>query len=315
LKRQTADEDWKSVTRNLLTERYSEQQEFATRLEALNGGLRGIQATVAKLPEHQRSTMGEQVFELAALVKQSLQGGPARPLILDELESWTELRWKHASDKKVRTDRNRIKDYITFAGNRPVNKYRYSDLQSFANLLARVPAGYTKEPRIRNMTRQEAADYNDGLPPNRRYETLSGKAIDANYFSPLRMFFRAMGAEHDFRSPLADITVTIPTDAKESVERLPFTVAELNMWFVVAAREKRADLKWLPLLGTLTGARVGELIFLQGKDVYDLANGLWIADLTTDIAILDGSSKSAPSRTNQVVACSRCMKRFCKLAL
>jgi integrase len=60
---------------------------------------------------------------------------------------------------------------------------------------------------------------------------------------------------------------TIPVNARESVERVPFTVQELNIWFKAAAQEKRADLKWLPLLATLTGARVGELIHLQGKDV------------------------------------------------
>jgi hypothetical protein len=80
-----------------------------------------------------------------------------------------------------------------------------------------------KNPRIRHMTRQEAADYNDSLPPARRYETLAGKAIDTNYLSPLRMFFRSMAAEHEFRSPLADISVTILADAKESVERSPST--------------------------------------------------------------------------------------------
>lgn len=164
-----------------------------------------------------------------------------------------------------------------------------------------MPANYVKEPKTRKMTRQGAADYNDGLSPARRFETLSGKAIDTNYFSPLRMFFRTMGAEHDFRSPLSDISVTIPIDAKESVERSPFTVEDLNIWFKAAAKETRADLKWLPLLGTLTGARVGELIFLQGKDIYQVSNGWWVADLTTSLVIPDGSKKkrqikNAPSR-------------------
>lgn len=147
------------------------------------------------------------------------------------------------------------------------------------------------------MTRQEAADYNDSLPPSRRYETLAGKAIDSNYFSPLRMFFPVMAAEHEFRSPLADIRITIPANAKESVERSPFTVEELNLWFVAAAKERRADLKWLPLLATLTGARVGELVFLQGKDVYQVGNGLWVADLTTDLVIADGSTQKRPIKT------------------
>lgn len=291
-----------AVTLRLLTARSAEQQQLGKRLETLRGGMQDLQSTVAKLPKPQRDALVQRVANMERLLQQSLDGGPPRPFASEELKRWvTDLRKGHASDKKIRTDQNRITDFLDFAGDRPVNKYRYSDFQSFANLLARVPANYMKEPRIRDMTRKEAADYNDDLPPARRFETLSGKAIDTNYFSPLRMFFRTMGAEHDFRSPLSDISVTIPIDAKESVERSPFTVEELNIWFKAAAKEKRADLKWLPLLGTLTGARVGELIFLQGKDIYQVANGWFVADLTTSLDIPDGSQKkrqikNAPSR-------------------
>lgn len=294
--------DVQTVAKAFLTEKLAERQQFIAHQEAIKGKLNVLHASVSKLPKPARDSVADQVAELSNLVKQSLDGGPPRPLASEELKRWTtDIRKGHAADKKVRTDQNRITDFLDFAGDRPVNKYRYSDFQSFANLLARVPANYVKEPRTRNMTRQEAADYNDGLPPARRFETLSGKAIDTNYFSPLRMFFRTMGAEHDFRSPLSDISVTIPIDAKESTERSPFTVEDLNLWFKAAAKEKRADLKWLPLLGTLTGARVGELIFLQGKDVYQVSNGWWVADLTTSLVIPDGSKekrqiKNGPSR-------------------
>lgn len=44
-----------------------------------------------------------------------------RALLLAELERWIELRWGHAADKKVRTDRNQIKDFADFAGNRPAD--------------------------------------------------------------------------------------------------------------------------------------------------------------------------------------------------
>lgn len=282
--------DVTTVTLNLMTEHHREQRDMDRRIQTLGGGINSLQETIARLPKPHRDALAAQIDELSTLVKQSLDGGAVRPLVLDELGGWLLLRQGHASEKKVRTDGNRIRDFVAVAGNRPVNKYRYSDFQAFANLLARLPANYVKEPRLRNMTREEAADYNDSLPPDRRYETLAGKAIDTNYFSPLRMFFRAMAAEHDFRSPLADITVTIPPSAKESVERSPFSVQDLNVWFIAAAKEPRPDLKWLPLLGTLTGARVGEMIFLQGKDVYEITPGLWVADLATELSAPEGGS-------------------------
>jgi hypothetical protein len=144
-----------AVTLNLLTERATEQHRMHANLSALNGRMEGIQESVSKLPKRARDRVAEQVAELSDLVRQSLDSGPERPVASAELKRWIELRDGHAADKKVRTDRNRITDFLEFAGDRPINKYRYSDFQSFANLLARVPADYMKERRIRHMTRQE----------------------------------------------------------------------------------------------------------------------------------------------------------------
>jgi hypothetical protein len=161
-------------------------------------------------------------------------------------------------------------------------------------VLARVPANYVKDPRLKGMTRQQVADHKDGLPPHLRQDTLATTAIVSNYFSPLRMFFQAMASEHEFRSPLADARITIPIHAKESVERSTFTLEELNMWFIAVAGETRPDLKWLPLLGTLTGARLSEMIFLQGKDIYQVTPELWVADLATDIVVPNGTTSKRP---------------------
>lgn len=275
----------RAVTLRLQNERHREQATMREHLEALGSHIDGLAGQVNNLPKNRRDDLAAQIAALSSQVQLVLSGGPDAPLLLDELGRWSDLRTGHAQDKKIRTDQNRIRDFVDFAGNKPVNRYRFSDFQAFANLLARVPANLVKEPRLRDMTREQAAAYNDGLPAPRRFDTLTGKAIDANYLSPLRMFFRSMGADHNFRSPLADMSPTIPVNARESVERVPFTVQELNIWFKAAAQEKRADLKWLPLLATLTGARVGELIHLQGKDVYQVAGGLWVADLTTDLVI------------------------------
>lgn len=275
----------KTVTFRLQTARYRDQLEMRGKLKSLGGHIEDIARQVENLPKGQRGDVATQMAALTGAVQQMLAGGADAPLLLDELEKWSLLRKGHAQDKKIRTDQNRIRDFVDHAGHRPVNRYKYSDFQGFVNLLAKVPANLVKEPKLRGMTRQEAADYNIGLPTEHRYDTLTAKAIDANYLSPLRKFFREMGAEHEFRSPLADMSPPIPPGARESVERVPFTVEELNVWFKAAAQAKRPDLKWLPLLATLTGARVGELIHLQGKDIYKINEALWVADLTTDLVI------------------------------
>ncbi len=147
------------------------------------------------------------------------------------------------------------------------------------------------------MSHKETADFNDRLPRDRRHKTLTAKTIDTSYFSPLRMFFRDMAAEHEFRSPLADAEIRISADARESTDPTTFTAAELNVWFAHAATEKKGDIKWLPLLGALTGARVGELIHLQKKDAYEVEGGYWALDLTPDLIADDGGSIARRTKT------------------
>ncbi len=79
------------------------------------------------------------------------------------------------------------------------------------------------------------------------------------------------------------------------MERVPFEVSELNQWFAHCAGEARADGKWLPLLATITGARIGELVYLQGKDVCLMQaednSSHWVIDLRNDIDLGGGETE------------------------
>ncbi|WP_435269710.1 site-specific integrase, partial [Shinella sp. BE166] len=233
--------------------------------------------------------LSAKIASLNSAVEIMLDGGRPGPLLSVALEDWFSVRSGLGIDqKKIDTDYNRVKDFIGFSGDKPINKYRFLDFQSFANLLARVPASYSVKPEFRGMTQVQAVFHNDNLPLHKQHKTLTGKTIETNYLSPLNMIFHDMCAHHGFTSPLANVTVRISADARDSTARLPFEVAELNRWFAFAALEDRGDNKWLPLLGTVTGARVGELIPLQRKDIYQVEGGHWVLDLTTDLTDIEG---------------------------
>ena len=289
---------------SLLTEQFQQHKDFSVKLKMIGGGIANVQQQVKKLHGKPKSTSTEkledavsalssQILALTQNVEVSLNGGHPRPLLLDVLEQWIEMRRGLAIDeKKIKTDYNRIRDFSEFAGNKAVNKYSYFDFQNWSNLLVRVPQNHNKISEIREMNREEAADYNDRLSSKNRLPTLTEKTIDTNYLSPLRTFFKDIAAEHEFRSPLADVEIRISAAAAESIERQPFGAPELNLWFKQAALETRADMKWLPLLGSITGARIGELIYLQGKDVYQMSasdnSKYWVLDLRTNIITHEG---------------------------
>jgi len=130
--------------------------------------------------------LSNKIADLGKSVELVLDGGHLGPLLSVALEEWIRIRGGLALDpKKVDTDYNRVKDFITFAGDKPINKYGYLDFQSFANMLAHVPAKYSVKPEFRGMTQAEAMRHNDGLPPAKRHKTLTAKTIESNYLSPL----------------------------------------------------------------------------------------------------------------------------------
>jgi integrase len=241
----------------------------------------------------QLESLTSMVSEIKESVDQNLETEIKRPLTTDALEDWHHnIRLKEGINaKKTTTDYNRIKDFIAFAGDQPVNKYKFDQFQKYAIMLAAVPSNYNKKPDLCDMSLEEVSTYNQNLSDNERLETLSAKTIETNYLSPLRVFFKDMGNQYEFTSPVVDNKFRLPTFTKGTVDRKPFTVDELNKWFAVSAIAKQPDMKWMPLLGAFTGARVGELVTLQKKDVYKVESGGWVIDLTTDIIDADGVAK------------------------
>ena len=258
---------------------------------------RGIQKVISAF-EHdlaqKEKTAGEEAFAKFQSLIPALRGPiePDRPTFTHELPLWVIKRSKEkAVGQNARDGRkSACLDFVGHVGDKPLNHYKFSDFQKFADLLVRVPANYKKKPDLKDFSLTEVADFNDALPEPKRHETLVGKSILDNYLSPLKVFFQAMGVAHDFRSPLNDGVVRVSSAAREGVERSPLSVVDLNKWFVHAAAQTRSDEKWLPLLGTLTGARIGELINLQGKDILQIEIGEFVLDLTKGILERDGTT-------------------------
>lgn len=280
--------DLEALELRLLTDRHQEQRKAAAFLSEASERIRTIHEAVKAAPRGasapRLASLEAQMSGLADMMRQMLPGTARGPLLSDTLAEWIALQASKGTDpRRVRTLEARVRNFIGFAGDKPVDSYTFSDFQTFANVLVRVPENWSKRAETKNGNLEQAADYNDSLPERRRVSTLTGASIESNYLSPLRGIFTYLSAQYRFQNPLS-APVAISAAATESVVREPFTVEQLSTWFAAAARERRPDLKWLPLLGTVTGARVGELIYLQGKDIYELAPGLWVADLTTDLS-------------------------------
>lgn len=307
-----------NTERRMLLEESRRQKVLGAKLKTLGDTIADVQPRINQVIQQQRrddgrpsenpaslelimksfNAMSQQVADLSERVQTSIEG-PARPLASEGLETWTDVRRKTKVDpKKITTDYNRITDFIAFAGDKPMDKYTFLEFQRWSNLLTRVPKNMSVVPHLKGKTHQQAADHNDRLKIPR--PTMTTKTIETNYFSPLKHFFRQMAAEHRFQSPFGDADVRM--DGRDSVKRRPFKVEQLNIWFAHAAQEERADMKWLPLLGTITGARIAELIFLQRRDIYQMENAFnggnyWVIDLRFELIAEDGGSEERKIKT------------------
>ncbi|WP_188909948.1 hypothetical protein [Aureimonas endophytica] len=180
----------------------------------------------------------------------------------------------------------KCREFAALVGDRPITEYVPRDLKTFAKHLADLPTNWTKLREFRDSTSPEivakvAALREAGKP----VPTCQSETTIATYVAAVTGAFRWIAVEHNIRTPFADLRVSAPGHAPKAIVREPFSVEALNHWFACAAKEARPDDYWLPLLGTLTGARIGELAYLQGGDIVEMRPGLWVADLTRYLTV------------------------------
>ncbi|WP_062231405.1 hypothetical protein [Aureimonas sp. N4] len=207
---------------------------------------------------------------------------PSSPLLSECMERYVGSVAKDGRGASyVNGLRSKLKEFVSIVGDKPLADYVPRDLRTFAESLADLPTNWMKLPAYRDCTAAEvvakvaaARAGGQAVPPCRSETTIQ------TYCQAVAGAFGWLAMDLTLRNPFADVRVKAPRHAPKAVVREPFAVADLNRWFASAVREKRPDDYWLPLLGTLTGARIGELAYLQGGDLVEVQPGLWAADLS-----------------------------------
>jgi len=172
--------------------------------------------------------------------------------------------------------RNAARAWILLRGDHPVEYYRPSELQDFANDLARLPRNWAVTPHFRAMSYTEVVSETEQAREKAR---LAGKKLPdlfsqtniKEYVAQVAHLFAHARAAYPTRvADFGGAPLTVPKSARRSVKRNPVAVENLNIWFQRAAQERRADDCFLPLLGALTGARLSELVYTRVKDVQEI---------------------------------------------
>ncbi len=193
--------------------------------------------------------------------------------------------------------RRAIKAFIAIIGDKKVSEYKPTDVQKYATTLGLLPKTWSTDKRLRDLQPLdiiERAERIRGLKPISRTTV-------AEYIGEFRGVWKVIRATypHDVLS-LAhdDLYITLPRSAGRRSEREGIAVDGLNKFLTVAACQKRPDDRYLPLLGMLTGARLGELVYLQSSDLQKHGDH-WTLSLVDDIEDDDGEIVARRLKTDQ----------------
>lgn len=108
---------------------------------------------------------------------------------------------------------------------------------------------------------------------------------------------RSQITEYDYRDPFAGARIFYPETAAPSQATEPLSAGQISKIFAVGVRRGLIDEAMLPLLGHLTGRRLGLLAHLTGNDIHEKYKGVWIAQ-TEGIVKVGKTWKRVPYKTD-----------------
>lgn len=173
--------------------------------------------------------------------------------------------------------------FIDIIGDLPLRKYLPIHMQDFATVMAEVPRNRSKYLEFKGLPLRRIAEKNKKRKPP--LPCLGTTTIQGAVSEVLNLWGRAT-AGIDGVKDLKSYRITMPSAAAKRTVREGLPVGNLNMWIAAAAAQKPREgyKKWLPLVGMLTGMRLGEIVWLQVSDLVE-QSGHTIIDLRLPLVI------------------------------
>lgn len=248
-----------------------------------------------ELPETRRPHLDEQGNPIPAfkLDRRTVPRKPSsRPLFSDIAATYLALRETAlgVGHSDVRIARARIDVFLELIGDHPVDTYNGTDLQAFVDLMQYWPGDSNK--RDPNMSVREILAGNRDL----RLQPMAIKTFKEGYVSVVKTTARSGMTEHEYQDPFGGAKIHYPKTAAEPVSAEPLGASQVSGIFRTGMSTGFLDNAMLPLLGHLTGRRLGLLVHLTGNDFREKFDHVWVAQ-TSGIALINGTWKRVPYKT------------------
>lgn len=173
--------------------------------------------------------------------------------------------------------------FIDVNKDKSLKYYVPAHMQDFANVMAKVPKNRTKYVFLKGLSLREMGVVNKKRP--QPIDTLSESTVKSLCEEIGNLWEKITAGVEGVRN-LKSLKITKPAGTRKAIIREDLHVSSLNTWMKAAAELYSRDdfKKYLPLVGLLTGMRLGELVYLQPKDIVEI-DGHTVIDLRLPLLI------------------------------
>lgn len=196
-------------------------------------------------------------------------------------------------NKDLKTARNRLKIFLELIGDHPVDSYTGADLQAYIALMTHWPALTRHRPP--HLSAWEILAQNADL----KFKPLKRSAFEDGYVSIAKTVIGSQTTTYNYDNPLIGVRLRYPDTAASAQSAEPISSQRLSSIFRAGVAGGLLDEALLPLLGYLTGRRLGLLVHLTGSDIRQKYPGVWVAQTSGIVLTEAGIWKRVPIKTDQ----------------
>ena len=165
-------------------------------------------------------------------------------------------------------------------GEKPVDEYYPSELQTYVNKMQFWPGNVTERDDMPEKTTLEVLEANK----NFALKPMALKTMKDGYVANLRTMMRHGMADHRYHDPFAGAKITYPQTLRPSKPREGIGLDVINDVFRSGVTSGLLDVAMLPPLSKLTSRRLGLLTYLLGSDIRQ-KHGVWIAQTDSIVEV------------------------------
>ncbi len=201
---------------------------------------------------------------------------------------------KTEKSKDVKTAEMRLNLFVELIGDHPIDTYTPADLQAFVHLMGYWPKNEKDRPA--GMSTIDIIRSNANL----KVLPLAKATLEDGYVAVVKSVFGWNPTTYGYVNPVRGVTLRYPASARKSISAEPLGSEKISKLFETGVESGFIDEAILPLIGFMTGRRLGLLVHLRGSDIRMKYENVATAQVT-DLIQVGGRWTTVPVKTDDSV--------------